>query len=627
MQASGIWQAAGPGRVVALFTDDGRVPAAPSGTVVARAVCRPAEGALGPLEALRRQLDRLDGVRRGTRERVLDAGRQELRRRLLGEGGLPDPLATLATLVGRAAEARPGEQVALVLDHLERADADTLDVLLRLVARAEAWPVAVLLAVGPGPRDPRLDDLIGRLAARGAVMGAPRAATEGPRVPSLDPETLALLRIAAHLGPELQVDRLAEVLGLGELSVLMALQAAAEQGWPVQDLGGGRLRLPPALCEELAAGLLPSLAEILGRYRGPGQGPTEPTPESAVDAVRAYLDAAEQALGAGASREALAFADTARELCAELSDPEPARRWSARTLRTQARVLWAVAGSEDRPGHTVTLGEALQTAAAAHAALTPEDPVTERAEALVLLAGIHGMIGDRDSLAAALRELAQATRALVQAGEVLPAAALLNDQAAIWMRSGDPVRAAHLLQEAGRLFTSEGTTVAHRLEHAETQHLLARLALYTPARPGQEDDALARAVAHCEEAIETLRSLGQVRLEARVRETRGRLLGRQGLFDEAMGELLAMWHVLEDLGDAEGMARVAGALSEVLVEVDEPKRALDVLSRSIDLNRRIGARRGLEANRAALDTLVGRLRGDTPPALQERLDDCAAQLA
>ena len=72
----------------------------------------------------------------------------------------------------------------------------------------------------------------------------------------------------------------------------------------------------------------------------------------------------------------------------------------------------------------------------------------------------------------------------MQAGAILPAARLLNDQAAVYMRLGDPVRATYLLSQAHE-----------RFEHHLRQHPEDAMARRTgrdqtpagpaaPARPG-----------------------------------------------------------------------------------------------------------------------------------------------
>jgi hypothetical protein len=70
-------------------------------------------------------------------------------------------------------------------------------------------------------------------------------------------------------------------------------------------------------------------------------------------------------------------------------------------------------------------------------------------------------------------------RRLLEADEAGLAVRLLNDQAAIYVRLGDPVRATHLLEKSRELFEERLRTNAEdavALEDlAETHHLLARL--------------------------------------------------------------------------------------------------------------------------------------------------------
>lgn len=647
MSSDGIWERADRGVALGWLDRRGRVPGSPGGVIEARVDCSQTRGPLAPIQALCQELRTAAGAGANAGDGPEGRGREALRRGLLGEQAHPDPLARLAAAASRVAEQHPHRLVALVVDQAQWADPDSVDVLAALTARAGAWPVALLLGVGPGEPEPRLAELLDHLRGRGALLveGGAAGGLLDPSSPDarVSAETLALLRVACLDGPELDVARLAARLGRTPLSILLAAQAALDAGWPIEDLGHGRLRLPDDVAAELTVGLLPSLCQHLAPTEAPrptpvAEAPARPpepaeapapgpatTDPQALQAIDAYLRAAAEALGRGATQEALGLADTARELTSELSAGGGARLWGARALRLQAQVAWAIAGVEDRPGHTLTLQEARATAEAALAALGPEDPAEDRAEALVVLAGIHGDIGDAPSLDAALTELAQATRALIAADRVLPAARLLNDQAAIWMRRGDPVRAAHLLTEAQRLFSGDDTS-PYQQEHAETQHLLARLALHAEPRPGMDRPAAERALGHAEAAIGVFRRLAQVRHEGRARETRARLLGRLGRHDEALGELLALWQAMEQLGDAEGMARVAGALAGVLAASHEPERALDVLSRSIALNHRIGSLRGLACNREDLDSLATRREVQDNPQVVERLDMVAALL-
>ncbi len=114
-------------------------------------------------------------------------------------------------------------------------------------------------------------------------------------------------------------------------------------------------------------------------------------------------------------------------------------------------------------------------------------PVQLRAGAAALVASVCYDIGDAQSLSRALDELTAASRLLLDAGDATGAARLLNDQAAVYVRMGDPVRATHLLTESRGIFEARAATdrVA-MIEMAETDHLFAHIPLHVPARPGRE---------------------------------------------------------------------------------------------------------------------------------------------
>ena len=94
-------------------------------------------------------------------------------------------------------------------------------------------------------------------------------------------------------------------------------------------------------------------------------------------------------------------------------------------------------------------------------------------------AGVCYDIGDEAALQRALGELQASSHRLVTAGAIVLAARLLNDQAAVYMRGGDLVRATYLLSQAHERFESHLRQHPHDAmaleELAGTEHLLARL--------------------------------------------------------------------------------------------------------------------------------------------------------
>ena len=96
--------------------------------------------------------------------------------------------------------------------------------------------------------------------------------------------------------------------------------------------------------------------------------------------------------------------------------------------------------------------------------------------------GVCYDIGDEAALQRALGELQASSHRLVTAGAIVLAARLLNDQAAVYMRGGDLVRATYLLSQAHERFESHLRQHPHDAmaleELAGTEHLLARLPLH-----------------------------------------------------------------------------------------------------------------------------------------------------
>lgn len=232
------------------------------------------------------------------------------------------------------------------------------------------------------------------------------------------------------------------------------------------------------------------------------------------------------------------------------------------------------------------------------------DPETAR-EARVLAAGIAHDIGDPASLDRALDHLQHATRALQAAGRPREAAALLNDQAAVWVRIGDPVRAAHLLEASRQVFAaSQG--LDDQTELAETLLLLSRLVLHVDARPGKERAAHEQALDHARQAHTLFQAAGDPRHAALAQATEGRLLQLLGRTDEALQTLAGALEAQRALHDVLGLARTADALARVMLAQGRPDRAAQFLADSLRFNAAAGARRGLAYNRE----LAGQIRGE-----------------
>ncbi|WP_434046967.1 MULTISPECIES: hypothetical protein [Sorangium] len=340
------------------------------------------------------------------------------------------------------------------------------------------------------------------------------------------------------------------------------------------------------------------------------------------EAARRYRAAAAEAAAMGAYAQALSYGQKALALLDGMPPTPARRRLRIGALAGVGRVQWQAAG----PDPAFTLAGALQVLDAARALLAQGDPPELHAEVAALVASVCYDIGDMRSLERALDELTAASRLLLDAGDALGSARLLNDQAAVYVRMGDPVRATHLLTESRRVFEERAwVDPVARVELAETDHLFARIPLHVAARPGRESDALSMGIDHALAAERTYKQLGDTRELARVWETIGRLELRKGRLDRATQRLTAALEAEEAHGDLIGLARSTAALAEVLSAKGLHREALAVLAESMAMNLEKGSPLGLAHNRRALNALVPNISLQGEEA--EMLRKIAAQLA
>jgi tetratricopeptide (TPR) repeat protein len=211
-----------------------------------------------------------------------------------------------------------------------------------------------------------------------------------------------------------------------------------------------------------------------------------------------------------------------------------------------------------------------------------------------------------------LQMASDAVRLLTRAGNATGAARLLNDQAALYVRLGDPVRAAYLLEQVRTVFENLATSDSTALrEIAHADHLLARLLLHTPARTGREADALAMARERALVAQEAYQQLNDDRSLARVWETLGRIDLRANRPELAEKHLNAAVQVQQSTDDRVGLARSTAALAEVFASTGRPAEALHSLAESVTLNLEKGSPIGLAFNRRNLESFA---RGKDVPA-------------
>ncbi len=345
---------------------------------------------------------------------------------------------------------------------------------------------------------------------------------------------------------------------------------------------------------------------------GDPTGATAKLIQAAVDA--ANLGAAERALNL--TEEALAALDRLPDIAAH-------RALRARALAEAARIQWTAVGPDAR----FTLEAARETAAAAQDALDKNAPAALKGEIASLRAQILHDVGGEESLQEALDVLTAASRSLEASGDPIEAARLFNDQAAIWVRMGDPVRAHGLLEASRRVFAARAEVDASaRLELADTDHLIARLPLHVAARPGRESDAAAFGLRHASDAERTYGALGRPWDRARVWETIGRLELMRGRIDQAIDSLERAAALQQRLGDALGLASTVEALARSLNSAGRPEVALSLLYDSLALNAEKGSVQGVGFLKRTTEALTASLDPTTLRRLAEQIRRLSAEL-
>jgi tetratricopeptide (TPR) repeat protein len=370
-----------------------------------------------------------------------------------------------------------------------------------------------------------------------------------------------------------------------------------------------------------------------GRTVPPSRLPGDPTRAAAhlqaagrtEEAVEHYLAAVREAAARGDARRAYGLVEQALTLLDPLPLSPPRALLRARLWLERGRLQWhgALLGS------AFTLQEALASLEVAKASLPHDTPPEVVEQLAAVTAGVCYDLGDRAALQRALDELRESSQRLVNAGEILPATRLLNDQAAVYMRLGDPVSATYLLSQSRERFES------HLRQHprdemaiealAETEHLLARLPLHVPVPPGREEEAYARSLEHARAAEQTYQRLGQHDKLTRVWETMGRLALQQGHLEAAQERLTAALHLQQQLSDVSGLARSTAALADLCMLTGQLGDAVSLLADSIMLNGEKGSPIGLAFNRQTLGALARAVAQAQDPGA-ERLQGAVADL-
>ena len=321
-------------------------------------------------------------------------------------------------------------------------------------------------------------------------------------------------------------------------------------------------------------------------------------------AIAQYLAAVQEAAASGDARRAYSLAEQALKLFDNLPPSNRRALLRAQLWLEKGRLQWHGA----LLGAPFTLQEALTSLETARASLPDDAPPEVVGQVAAVIAGICYDLGDLPALQNALATLTETSRRLVDAGASLLATRLLNDQAAVYVRLGDPVRATHLLSKSHELFEGllrQNPNDAVALEElAESDHLLARLPLHVQIRPGREAEAYASGLEHARAAERAYQHLGQQQQLTRVWETMGRLELQRGQLQAAQERLAAAFDRQRQIGDVTGLARSAAALADLFVRAGRPGEAIALLADSIALNFEKGSPIGLAFNRRAFATLA-----------------------
>lgn len=333
-------------------------------------------------------------------------------------------------------------------------------------------------------------------------------------------------------------------------------------------------------------------------------------------AVDYYLEGIEQLANRGHARRAIMLIDEASRVAASIGGSPLGRLLEARVLAADGRLRWQGVGVAEEFG----LARALESLDAAQALLPADAPPADVAAVAVSIAGVCADLGHVKALERALQELTMAVRVLQEAGDVLGAARLLNDQAAVYLRAGDPVRASHLLRRSREIFDGlrqqRGQDPVVLLEVAETDHMLARLPLHARVQRGRERDAVSLAMGHARAAESSYRSLGRPRLVGRVYETMGRLELARDSLETAAKRLNQAAALQRRTGDVVGLARTAAAMSDAYCAAKQPLEALALLGESVELNIAKGSPAGLAFNREAIDRMRDTISASDDPQLK-----------
>jgi tetratricopeptide (TPR) repeat protein len=439
-------------------------------------------------------------------------------------------------------------------------------------------------------------------------------------------------RLADLLGAPVDDDRAAEPAGEAELAdpytPVMPTMATGPSLRSLGDLigeGSGATAPPPGEFEEALdrAAREPSVepqVPEMSPVRDPARAARHAAEAGRLEeAVWHTLAVAGQTAELGAFDQAMVLVDRAADAVERMPRTEVADALRARVELERGRIAWTGVGTTDDR----TLAEAIGYLERALPLAEASGETLLVAEVLATAAAVRFDVGDRDSLETALAELTRASLDLARSGRPMEAARLLNDQAAIWTRLGDPVRAYHLLAKSQEVFARVDSPIG-RLERAETDHQTARLVLHAPARSGRERDAIEVGLEHAERAAAAFAELQLPHELARVKETMGRLALRGGQGEAARDHLSQAFSLQRRHGDGVGLAKTTAALAELYARSGDVDRALEALADSVELNIGKGSPLGLAFNLETLDRIAETGEAGGAEELRTRIEEAQA---
>ncbi len=484
--------------------------------------------------------------------------------------------------------ATQGDPVVLVIDGAERSDPATLRLVLRAANRPGWLKVPLLLVFHEVPDQGPVKNAADALGAEPI-----RQAKLGPVSVDVPQEHKVLLRAAAWLGSPFSAKAVAALTDRTPLSVLLALQDAADQGVSIQDKGSGQFVLPEALADALGRDLLPSLTEAWVIADLAGQADLEG------DAPERGISAARRAWLSDRRVDAVAFAEQA----VDTDDDDE-----------------AVAALADLAWFHLCMSNLVEATESANrlVSLTHQDvPPHVHTQALLLRAMVLQAVGG-DHIAGALADVREAAK---RTDDAVEKALRLADEAALSVAADDVPAGARCLSRA-RALLKQDTTPRAALAIAETNLLTGRLPLFAKKRG--ETAVLASAARHARKAVDVWQPLGRSSDLAIVSRTLGDLERLAGRGVSAMKRYSEAVHLQRDIGDDVGLAITTHSLAEVLADVGSLNEAVSVLADSVGLNTRTGAVSGLSQNAQTVESLRAHSLGNQ--GVQRALDTLAGRI-